>query len=214
MSRWSAHGPGAVARSGAVSIPRPALWGFVWRCLLYAAPFAVLGYGVFRAEGAARRAASHEMALVAVGLCVLVFAASYALLARPLVRRISYDRGARTVTVRGEHASFDDVADVGFIEYRRRRGVRPDPRSRPPAEGLPSVDTMIYVTLRSGTQAARPFRMRMVARTMPEPDARLLHELATAVRAPSLAQLTAAFARQYGWGPHTGAPGSAAPGYR
>lgn len=210
------HHPG-----GAVSVPRPAAWGFVWRCLLYAAPFAAFGYAAVQREGGwgtARQVTPAE-ALFVVVCFVLVVAALYALMARLLVRRISFDLGARTVTVRGEHTSIDDVVDVGFIAYRKHRGVRPDPRARPPAEGLPPADTMIYVTLRSGTQAARPFRMRMVARTMPEHDAQLLHQLATAVHAPSLNQLTAAFARQYGWGPRPGTPHPGTPhpgttGYR
>ena len=195
---------GRQADRGLIPVSSPPLLGYLWRAAIPAVPMALLMYGVARTESSRTRAASHLEAVGAALVCALVVAGIWLMCAWLFSRELRIDPARGEVVVRGERAPFADVLGVAFVPAKPRRSTPRPGAQQPLGRRVVSVKDaptggIVHVTLASGRQVRRPFRARMIARTMPEQDARLIAALVHGSGAQGGALVVAAFARHYGW---------------
>jgi hypothetical protein len=192
---------------GFVEIRRPSLVTTVLTIVLASAVLGGVMYALMRGEqnrGSGRyvEPASVGTALAGSLVVVVIVVALVGGLHLWASRPLAIDLGRGLVRVRSREVPFAAVADVSFNpvnafhpKRRARNGNRPSAKAlQGPGRGVPDY---VCVHLVDGTSAARPFRT-IPFRGMREEQARLLHELAVAVNAPSLPALDAAFSRRFG----------------
>ncbi|MGO1833781.1 MAG: hypothetical protein ACTH0C_03830 [Actinomycetaceae bacterium] len=192
---------------GFVEIRPPSLVATVLTIVLASAVLAGVMYALMRGEqnrGSGRdvEPASVGTALAGSVVVVIIVVALIGGLHLWASRPLAIDFARGLVRVRSREVPFAAVADVSFNpvnafhpKRRARNGDRPSAKAlQGPGRGVPDY---VCVHLKDGTSAARPFRA-IPFRGMREEQARLLHDLAVAVNAPSMPALDAAFFRRFG----------------